>query len=97
MTNLAYEAGFVFDFEIASWFEEIAEKIHDCILLGDAHPAIYDPYDGHQINPTDDEGIKARKAISRHKNWIREQFNPSQRTEKFWKFMSVSDVPYMAG
>lgn len=97
MTNLAHEAGFVFDFEIQSWFEEIADKIEHCIILSDEHPPIYDPYEGRLIGPTDEKGVKALQEVAQYKNWIRAQFDPPYRTNKFWKFMSVSDQPYTTG
>ncbi|MCV9960287.1 hypothetical protein OIU34_00090 [Pararhizobium sp. BT-229] len=90
MTNLSQEAGFVFDYSIETWLDDIAREIYDYLEFKKENPLI------QGFSASDREfNATLREKYEMNKTSIFLQFSPSERTERLWRFMSVSDQPYM--
>jgi hypothetical protein len=92
MFNLAREAAFVFDRSTEDWLDRIAQRILDYVNFRAANPSDYDPVLGEAV--IDDHYVKVREQSAEYKSWIEAQFKHDVKTEKFWRFMNVSDQPY---
>lgn len=97
--NLSQEAAFVFDQSIEEWLSDIGQQIFDYLQFKRVNPLpMVDDGFGNKIAPSDDaETQKLKEEYRKFTAWIDEQFLPDERSERFWQFMNVSDVPYMSG
>lgn len=97
MVNLAHEAAFIFDHELHEWLGDISMKIGEYIEFVGRNP-LKDIVRGHEGTQRDmDYNETIKKETQDRSWWITEQLLPETRNEKFWKFMHVSDEPYMGG
>lgn len=90
MVNLSQEARFLFDYEVEDWLREISDQIFQYIEFRDANPladVVIGEFD-HERN------LELGKKFKSYTDWIREQFLPIERADRFWRFMHVSDEPY---
>ncbi|WP_457578808.1 hypothetical protein [Ensifer adhaerens] len=98
MLNLAHEAAFIFDQELEEWLSDIAEQINDYVEYKMHNPfEIITMADGHKFAPNNEFNDNIKKECASYTSWISEQFLPEARISKFWKFMHVSDEPYVSG
>ncbi|MDE3821809.1 hypothetical protein I7F13_05105 [Sinorhizobium meliloti] len=98
MVNLSQEAAFVFDNSIEEWLDEIAQQIFDYNQFKSGNPLKID-HDGYGNSKVADEdrNRQRQRQYGEFTDWIKEQFLPSERNERFWHFMHVSDKAYGHG
>lgn len=98
MTNLSQEAAFVFDLAFEEWLDSIAQQIHDYIRFKEENPlaVVHDLYGNANILDNE-HNEKLKKEYASYTGWISEQFLPEARVERFFRFMHVSDQPYIEG
>ncbi|MCZ4089058.1 hypothetical protein [Sinorhizobium psoraleae] len=95
MVNLSQEAAFVFDDSIQEWLDDIAQNIFDYDQFKSGNPLKMD-HDGYgnSMIVDDERNRQLQRQYGEFTDWIKEQFLPSERNERFWQFMHVSDKAY---